>query len=290
MFAIGNLLLFIVLKVSTAAGPSHITVQGQESRHRLRRHSHYTRLYSKQVDRFAVMPQKRKRTETAAASAAPIYASEVEWLRGLVHRDTSYYDAINADDTNTKLIVEACKLTYILHHDIEAHDCLSLLLQSLNKGDGCDSANDVMKEARLKQSSWKGHILNKFFLPHVKELKRRWEIAHPYASFASLSDKEHTRTWMEPYDSDPESIASKMLKPVIMVLDLNNIFAVVPMTEDAKKMHAVRIMLRQKYWYGCYCTYKHSVAVDEKVSSVICGKHYRSNMHDGTFRLRLISI
>ena len=219
------------------------------------------------------MTQKRKRIETSAVSAAPIYAIEVEWLRGLTIMDKSSHDTVNTIADAARLILEACKLTYMLYHDIEAHDCLGLLLESLYKDAKSSSINELIRQAKQQQSSWKGYTLNKFLLPHVREMKRKWEIAHPYAGFASLSDEERTRTWMESYDADPESVISQMLKPIIMVLDLEKVFGGGLVSEDATKMRAVREMLRKKYWFGCHYTYEYSVAVERKVSAMISVEH-----------------
>ena len=209
------------------------------------------------------MPPKRKNDESFEEDPRNVtYADEVEFLQCLIHEIHASYSDIRESEAEIQLIIKACKLVYILYHDIEAHDCLDSLLKPLLRS----VSIGIKREAKLKQSGWKGQILNKFFLPHVKEMKRKWEIAHPYAGFASLPSNERVSLWMEAYDTDPKSMATKMFKPVIMAIDLDSVFRRDLIGEDKRRMSAIRAMLRRKYWFGCDITYRHSVATESKVS------------------------
>lgn len=214
------------------------------------------------------MPPKRKRAETTNEDHSNlVYAGEVAWLRCLTHGFEQQESCNDAEgDTNTKIFTDACKLAYILYHDIEAHGCLALLLQSLNKTTNA-SKGRITRAIKIKQSSWKRHILHKFFLPHVKELQRKWEIAHPYARFSSLPHQDRIQLWMDVYDANPKGTVTAMLKPVVETLDINSVFRLGLTGDDHSKMKAMRFELRQKYWFGCDCTYKHSIIAGKNVST-----------------------
>lgn len=230
-------------------------------------HLQSTRAVNTKARCSATMSLKRKKEESFEEGLTRVtYASESEWLKCLFHKTSASYAGTKESEEGSRLIIEGCKLVYILYHDIEAYDSLESLIQSLHRSAERNSKISLMREAKVKQSGWKGQILNKFFLPHVKELKRKWEVAHPYAAFVSLPEKERVRLWMEAYDAEPKSMIAKMFKPVIMALDLNSVFRLDLIGEDKRKMDAVRAMLRQKYWFGCHFTYKHNVAVEKKVS------------------------
>ncbi|KAF1978457.1 hypothetical protein BU23DRAFT_595635 [Bimuria novae-zelandiae CBS 107.79] len=212
------------------------------------------------------MPPKRKRTGIEEEERTSLtYAGEIQWLRWLTHKSEEQvpYVDIEEDGANQKLLTAACKLVYILYHDIETHDCLNSLLRSLNNGASALNSGSV-KAAKVQQSGWKGQIINKFFIPHVKELKRKWEVAHPYASFASLPEPDRIKQWMDAYDADPVAMVAVMLKPIVKVLDLKSIFRTDLVGEDRSRMRAIQAMLRQKYWFGCACSYKYSVEAMKK--------------------------
>ncbi|KAF2444736.1 hypothetical protein P171DRAFT_484828 [Karstenula rhodostoma CBS 690.94] len=217
------------------------------------------------------MPPKRKRVEPKEHEdehRTPTYASEVEWLACLTDpsREVVVNEEVADGKTNTALITEACKLTYILYHNIQAQDCLPAILQSLNKS-GTEDDAELTRVVKSTQSAWKAHVVNKFLLPHVKEIVRKWCVAHPYANFGSLPMSERVKMWFEAYDADPKGIVTLMWKPLIKVLDLASIFRTDLPSEDNAKAKAVRQMLRQKYFFGCECTYKYSVADQKKASS-----------------------
>lgn len=217
------------------------------------------------------MPPKRKHTEPEDrddANQTITYACEVDWLACLTDpsSDVEGGEEVANEKTNPFHIIEACKLTYILYHDIQEQSGLDKILQSLNKS-GTENDVDLTRAAKSKQSAWKGHVVNKFLLPHVKEIVRIWCVARPYASFKTLSLDERVKLWSEAYDSDPKDIVNEMWKPLIGVLDLKSIFRTNLLAEDSAKMKAVQHMLRQKYLFGCESTYRHSVAETKKVSN-----------------------
>jgi hypothetical protein len=217
------------------------------------------------------MPPKRKRAEEQEdKNRTSIYASEVGWLTCLTDPSKSIEanDEVVDGEANTMLITEACKLTYILYHDIQAHDYFLGILQSLNKSGTANNAK-LARVAKTTQSTWKAHIVNKFLLPHVKEIVRKWRVARPYAGFESVPVGERVKLWLQAYDADPKGTVAAMWKPVIGVVDLASIFRTDLPAKDNAKMIAVRQMLRHKYYFGCECTYKHSVADDKKVSCCI---------------------
>jgi hypothetical protein len=214
------------------------------------------------------MPPKRKHTEEYEDESRKItYASEVRWLTCLTHPSKSIEvnDDVADGEANTALIMEVCKLTYILHHNIQTHNCLHGILQFLNRS-GTENNTKLTRVVKTAQSTWKTHIMNKFLLPHVKEIVRKWRVARPYAGFESVPVGERVKLWLEAYDANPKGTAIAMWKPVIGVVDLANIFRTDLSPIDNAKVKAMRKMLRHKYYFGCECTYKYSVAEDKKVS------------------------
>ncbi|OAG07964.1 uncharacterized protein CC84DRAFT_1173548 [Paraphaeosphaeria sporulosa] len=214
------------------------------------------------------MPPKRKRAEPEEQDEEhrkPTYASEVDWLACLTDpsRDVSTSTEIAKEETNTALITAACKLTYVLYHNVQAQECLATILQSLNKS-GTEDDAELTRVAKSSQSAWKAHVVNKFLIPHVKEIVRKWCVARPYKNFGSLPASDRIQLWFKVYDYDPKSTVVSMWKPVIGVLDLGLIFRTDLPPEDDVKMKAVRQMLRHKYYFGCECTYKYSVADPKK--------------------------
>lgn len=219
---------------------------------------------------FVTMPPTRKRAEpdkNENENQIPTYSSEVAWLACLTDpsKDFDANEEIANGEINNALITEACKLSYILYHNIQAQDCLPKILQSLNKS-GTEDETELTRVAKSKQSAWKAHVLNKFLLPHVKEIVRKWCVARPYASFGSLPASDRNKLWLEAYDASPKGTVISMWKPVIGVLDLGLIFRTDLPDEHNTNMAAVRQMLQQKYCFGCECTYKYSVADTKKVS------------------------
>jgi hypothetical protein len=63
-----------------------------------------------------------------------------------------------------------------------------------------------------------------------------------------------------------------MFKPVIGVLDMANVFNEELEEEDRVRMSAVRIMLRNKYLFGCEITYTQRILVNKKVRPCACGQ------------------
>lgn len=215
------------------------------------------------------MPPKRKHVENAdyeGAQSDPIFASEVDWLDCLTHPSKALIpDGEAAEEkTNTKRIMEACRLTYILYHDVQEHECLTAILKHLNKSSTEDDRERV-RVAKHAQAIWKSYVVNKFLLPHVKEVVRKWSVAHQYASFKKLPKSERHKLWVEAYDLAPEKTVIAMWKPLINVLDVANIFRMDLPTEADAKMRAVRHMLKEKYLFGCECTFEHTVVTDQKV-------------------------
>ncbi|KAL5412117.1 hypothetical protein PMIN06_009623 [Paraphaeosphaeria minitans] len=215
------------------------------------------------------MSPKRKRAEPEEYQdddRTPTYASELLWLNCLTDpsRDFLTSDGIAEKETNTALITAACKLTYILYHNVQAQEFLARILRLLNKS-GTEGDAELTRVAKSSQSAWKAHVVNKFLLRHVKETVRKWCVARPYKSFGSLPANDRIRIWLEAYDADPKGTVVAMWKPVIGVLDLDLIFRTDLPAEDDAKMRAVRWMLRHKYFFGCECTYKYSVADTKKI-------------------------
>jgi hypothetical protein len=61
-----------------------------------------------------------------------------------------------------------------------------------------------------------------------------------------------------------------MFKPVIGVLDIENVFRdELESDEDRARMRAVRVMLRDKYLLGCEITYTHRILVNKKVRAYL---------------------
>ncbi|KAL1610428.1 hypothetical protein SLS60_002095 [Paraconiothyrium brasiliense] len=217
------------------------------------------------------MSRKRERVEAEdeMGQQIPTYASEVPWLNFLAGSSRSNVPCseLPGGETNANLIKEACKLVYILYHNIEEKDLLCTILQILNKSK-TETNTELMRLAKSAQSAWKAHIVNKFLIPHVKEIIRKWRVARPYAGFESLPVSERVKLWLEAYDSDPKGTVAAMWKPVIKVLNLESIFSTNLPADDDAKMRATRQMLRHKYFFGCECTYKYSIA-DEKKSRTL---------------------
>jgi hypothetical protein len=141
-----------------------------------------------------------------------------------------------------------------------------MVLQALGLERGMEKYHDIDKQLNLKQSQWKGAILNKFLLPHVQELVRQWHVAHAWCSFKTLDEDQRRQIWLDAYDADPKRMATAMFKPVIGVLDTANVFkADLEEDEERARMGAVRIMLREKYLFGCKITYTHRILSNKKV-------------------------
>lgn len=242
------------------------------------------------------MPPKRKDVESKDKDQErqkPIYVSEVSWFKVHTHAATTQISDDEATDGGNNagaLIHLACKLTYIQYHDIQDRDSLSSLLETFGDGDAVTEA-ELTRTLKHAQSTWKSHIVNKFLLPHVKEIVRKWSVAHPYADFAALSPPERTRLWLEAYDADPKGTVTAMWKPIIKVLDLTSILRTDLSEGDNAKMKAMRKMLRKKYYFGCECTYKNSVGgKPQKVSAICPRRHYLDSVsHTATELLNLVT-
>jgi hypothetical protein len=222
------------------------------------------------------MALKRKHEDPAMIT----YVAEIPWFRCLVtlssldrsedlNPDESVRDPALAVFTNNKIVEEVSKLLYLVHHQVKDS---SKLLQYL----GLDSISHedvaLTKQLNLRQSQWKSAILNKFLLPHVKELERRWHVANAWRSFTTISTEERKRIWLDAYDEDPKGITTSMFKPVIGILDTDSIFnGGLDCVEDRAKMRRVRIMLRNKYLFGCEITYEHRVKTTKKVRGSCAG-------------------
>ncbi|KAJ4349734.1 uncharacterized protein N0V89_008352 [Didymosphaeria variabile] len=235
------------------------------------------------------MSPKRERIEAEdreTGQQIPIYASEVPWLSFVANSSKCDVACGEMSDGETKaeLIKQACKLIYILYHNIQEQALLSSILQFLNKSETETNA-DLTRAAKSAQSAWKAHIVNKFLLPHVKEIIRKWRVARPYAGFQSLPASDRAKVWFEAYDADPKGTVVAMWKPVIKVLDLESTFRTDLIAEDNAKMKAVRQMLRHKYYFGCECAYKYSVA-DEKKSKIL--EDWAAYVKFGDFASRIV--
>ncbi|PVI06069.1 hypothetical protein DM02DRAFT_649980 [Periconia macrospinosa] len=210
------------------------------------------------------MPPKRKYQE----STTIVYGAEVPWLQPLatsIEEPTSPTQdtlpsnpsaATPADD----VIWESAKLAYLLYHKLDVDANLAHVLNYVGVNEDTPEHNKWAKKISLKQTQWKGAILNKSLLDHVKEVVRKWHIAHAYKSFKALEQEERERIWMQEYDKDPKRIITAIMKPVIGVVDMANVFnPELTEEEDRAKMSAVRVMLRNKYLFGCEVTYKHRI-------------------------------
>jgi hypothetical protein len=220
------------------------------------------------------MTSKREREEPVSIT----YGSIVPGLQSLIHKSThrthsgEIVDAadqdpvldgcINDEATLEASIWEVARVDYLLHHHLVNR---SEILDSFGLLPGMKKHQHLDKQLSLKQSQWKGAILNRFFLPHVQELVRKFCVANPWRSFGSLPGNERWQMWLNAYDADPKRMATSMFKPVIGVLDTSNAFSRnLEEEEDRTRMRAVRIMMRNKYLFGCEITYAHRIAVDKK--------------------------
>jgi hypothetical protein len=216
-----------------------------------------------------IMAPKRKHEEPAVIT----YGSDAPWLRTIF--DPPEYQRTEALDSNKsgrdpalpafanhEVIVEMSKLLYLLYHQIKFKN---VTLRHFGLELGSNEHVALTKQLNLKQSQWKGAILNKFFLPHVQELQRRWLVANAWRSFTSLPAEERQQIWLNAYDEDPILMTISMFKPVVDVLDIFNTFNLNVAEEDMGKMRAVRIMLRNKYLFGCETTYEHRIKTEKKV-------------------------
>ncbi|KAF2678355.1 hypothetical protein K458DRAFT_435812 [Lentithecium fluviatile CBS 122367] len=215
------------------------------------------------------MGPKRKRDEPETIT----YGSEVPWLQSLVHMkdprrfEDFYGDKIGRDPalaafTNEEVLAEASKALYLLHHHL---DNGGEILRHLGFDSRTNEDAALVKQLGARRSQWQGVILNKFFLLHVKELVRKWHVANAWREFSSLSAEERQQVWMVAYDEDPKRMATSMFKPVIGILDIFNTFNHdLDLEVDKTRMKAVRIMLRNKYMYGCEITWENRVRSEKK--------------------------
>ncbi|KAJ4305019.1 hypothetical protein N0V90_000548 [Kalmusia sp. IMI 367209] len=217
---------------------------------------------SSQLATSAAMNSKRKRIgDPGEEQETLVYASEVPWLRCLTDKSggQTSCDEIKDDDANKDLIWEACRLVYLLYHNLHEDSNLPSILEDLNRSH-IQTSTELTKAAKLHQSQWKTHILNKYLMPHISEIMRKWHVAHPYASFDSLSDTERVKLWMDVYDADPRATITAMYRPVIKVLDVPHIFDRNSISDaDVAKMKAIQVMFRRKYCFGCESTYRYRI-------------------------------
>jgi len=216
------------------------------------------------------MVSKRERDEDGTIT----YGSSVPWLQPIVHKSSNRTSGFTHDNsidrdpaldgfTNADVITEASKVDYLLHHHLSNK---SEILRSIGLVPGMDEHQFFDKQLSLKQSQWKGAVLNKFLLPHVQELIRKWHVANAWRSFKTLDEEERQGIWLHAYDADPKRMAISMFKPVIGGMDTFNSFnRDLELDGDRANMRAVRIMLRNKYLFGCEITYTHRIAAEKKV-------------------------
>ena len=158
--------------------------------------------------------------------------------------DSSEVDAITEDQ-----IWEACKWSYLLYHTVDYSPALTKATQSLDRS-----------QITKKQTAWRSHILNKFLLPHVKELARAWCAKNPWRFVEDLDVADRDQIWIDEWNTDPSGIVRAMWKPVVDVLDLEHVFSDELIFEDEKeKTEKLKQMFRDKYVCGCNLTWMHRV-------------------------------
>jgi hypothetical protein len=157
------------------------------------------------------MPPKRKHHEPTAIT----YGAAIPWLQTLLNPSSNIETWLDAstgslirhpslpDSPDLSIATEAAKVDYLLHHQLSKK---ASLLQALGLERGMEKFHDVDKHLNLKQSQWKGAILNKFLLSHVQELVRQWHVAHAWCSFKMLGEEERRQIWLEAYDAEPKRV------------------------------------------------------------------------------------
>lgn len=217
------------------------------------------------------MPPKRKHKEPAGAI---VYGAEIPWLQPL---PSNSEDPANEGPTPNssiptsltppdEVIREAAKLSYLFYHRLDPSDFLLRALSHIGIQPHTPTYDTKIKQTSKNYTKWKAAILGKFLRKHVDEVIHKWRTSNARKSFEALGVDARGQIWMAEYDKDPEGMVAAMWKPVIDALDLANVFNTEVTDErDRERMKGVRVMLRNKYLFGCEITFKYGDRKDMTV-------------------------
>ncbi|KAF1953586.1 hypothetical protein CC80DRAFT_551231 [Byssothecium circinans] len=219
------------------------------------------------------MPPKHKLMDEEPT--AIVYGDAIPWLQSSIKKAIDLSSANDEDFglgprdsslsafTDDEVVFEAAKVAYLLDHKLDAKGNLADTLRSIRAGPETPNHKAWAKKISTKQTQWKAAILHKFLVEHVKEVIRKWQVRNAWKTFSKLPDSEREKVWMAEYNEDPKGTIVAMMKPVIGVLDTANTFNTeLGDAEDQTRMSAIRVMLRNKYLFGCEITYRNRVMVD----------------------------
>lgn len=222
------------------------------------------------------MASKRK----LEVPSAIVYGSSVPWLHPLLHEATNAavceddIEGFSRDPTlaafdDDDIVWETAKVAYLLYHNLSPETTLYETLRAIGVARDTDEHKAWVKKLAQKQTAWRNTILHKNLHAHVEEVKRKWLVANAWKTFAALPDEERETIWRDAYDADPKGIAISILRPIIGVLQIPNVFQRdQDDEEDQFKMRMVRDMLREKILFGCETVYKYRIMTNKKVRSL----------------------